>query len=155
MTLIDVAGGGATLAGAAVYLWHCTADGQYSLYDDAVAGENFLRGVQESDADGRLAFDTIFPGAYAGRWPHIHFEVYAGLAAATAGTGKLRTSQIAIPQDICEAAYATAGYEQSVRNLAGTSLESDMVFSDGYASQLAKSSGSVEDRVTLALNVGV
>ena len=33
--------------------------------------------------------------------------------------------------------YATAGYEQSVQNLAGTSLDSDMVFSDGYKSQLA------------------
>jgi protocatechuate 3,4-dioxygenase beta subunit len=155
MTLIDVAGGGGPLAGAAVYLWHCTADGQYSLYDGAVAGENFLRGVQESNADGKLAFDTIFPGAYAGRWPHIHFEVYESLDAATASTGKLRTSQIAIPQQACDVAYAAAGYEQSVQNLAGSSLESDMVFSDGYASQLATVSGGVDGGLALALNVGV
>jgi len=36
MTLLDVANGGGPLAGAAVYLWHCTADGQYSMYDVGV-----------------------------------------------------------------------------------------------------------------------
>ena len=88
-------------------------------YEGDVAGENFLRGVQEADADGKLSFTTVFPGAYAGRWPHIHFEVYESLDAATSGSGKLRTSQIAIPEDACTAAYASAGYEQSVQNLAG------------------------------------
>jgi hypothetical protein len=38
---------------------------------------------------------------------------------------------------VCDAVYATDGYETSVGNLARTSLESDMVFSDGYDSQLA------------------
>lgn len=155
LTLLDVAGGGGPLAGAAVYLWHCDREGRYSLYDDSIPGENYLRGVQESDAQGKLTFQTIFPAAYQGRWPHVHFEVYESLDAATAGQGKLRTSQLAIPQDICETVYATAGYEQSVRNLAGTSLDGDMVFSDGYKSQLATVSGSVADGYTLTLNVGV
>ena len=84
LTLIDVAGGGGPLAGAAVYLWHCNIDGQYSLYDQAIADQNYLRGVQESDDDGKLSFTTIFPAAYSGRWPHIHFEVYENLDAATA-----------------------------------------------------------------------
>lgn len=155
LKLIDVAGGGGPLAGAAVYLWHCDGVGRYSLYDEDVTGENYLRGVQASDAEGRLAFDTIFPGAYAGRWPHMHFEVYESLAAATSSSGKLRTSQLAIPQDACEAAYAAAGYEQSAQNLAGLSLESDIVFADGYASQLATAAGSADQGFTLALNVGV
>jgi protocatechuate 3,4-dioxygenase beta subunit len=98
---------------------------------------------------------TIFPAAYSGRWPHIHFEVYEDLAAATAASSKLRTSQIALPKDVCDLVFATSGYEQSVENLGGTSLESDMVFSDGYASQLAKASGDVERGITLSLNVGV
>ena len=62
----------------------------------------------------------------------MHFEIYESLDAATAASTKLRTSQLAIPQDICETVYATAGYEQSVTNLAQTSLDSDMVFADGY-----------------------
>ena len=154
LKLVDVAGGG-PLAGAAVYVWQCDQAGRYSLYDGDVASENYLRGVQESAADGKLAFDTIFPAAYSGRWPHIHFEVYEDLDAATAASSKLRTSQIALPEDVCDRVFAAPGYEQSVQNLAGTSLESDMVFSDGYAGQLAKASGDVEQGITLSLNVGV
>jgi protocatechuate 3,4-dioxygenase beta subunit len=149
MTLLDVSAGGAPLAGAAVYLWHCDREGRYSLYDADISGENYLRGVQVSAKDGTLRFDTIFPGAYAGRWPHMHFEIYDKL-----GGTKLRTSQIALPQATCERVYAASGYEQSVQNLAQTSLDSDMVFSDGYASQLAKAGGSA-NAVILALNVGV
>jgi protocatechuate 3,4-dioxygenase beta subunit len=155
MTLIDVAGGGKPLAGAAVYLWHCTRDGAYSLYDDSVVNENFLRGVQESGSDGKLTFTTIFPGCYAGRWPHMHFEVYESLEAATSASSKLATSQIALPEETCKTVYGTSGYEQSVQNLAQTSLDSDNVFSDGYRSQLATASGSVDSGLKLALNVGV
>jgi protocatechuate 3,4-dioxygenase beta subunit len=155
MTLLDVAAGGTPLAGAAVYLWHCNIDGHYSLYDQDVAGENYLRGVQKSDADGKVAFTSIFPAAYAGRWPHIHFEVYESLDAATSAGSKLKTSQIALPKATCDLVYATEGYEQSVQNLAQTSLETDNVFGDGHASQLATASGAVDGGITLKLNVGV
>jgi protocatechuate 3,4-dioxygenase beta subunit len=155
LTLIDVAGGGNPLAGAAVYLWHCDAAGRYSLYDQGVSGENYLRGVQESGSDGKLSFKTVFPAAYQGRWPHMHFEIYESVKAATSAGSKLKTSQLAIPKDACDAVYATAGYEQSVQNLAQTSLESDMVFSDGFAGQLAAASGNAKDGYTLKLNVGV
>ena len=57
LTLLDVSAGGAPLAGAAVYLWHCDIAGRYSLYDQ-VAEENYLRGVQESDGEGRLTFEA-------------------------------------------------------------------------------------------------
>lgn len=142
-------------AGAAVYLWHCNREGQYSMYDEAVADQNYLRGVQVSDKQGKVEFKSIFPAAYAGRWPHMHFEVYESVDAATNGGTKLRTSQLAIPKDVCDAVYATEGYEQSVQNLAQTSLDTDMVFSDGYSSQLASWSGSPEDGIALKLNVGV
>jgi protocatechuate 3,4-dioxygenase beta subunit len=155
MTLLDVAGGGKPLAGAAVYLWHCTRDGAYTLYDDSTGDENYLRGVQETDSDGKLTFTTIFPAAYMGRWPHFHFEVYESLDAATAAGSKLKTSQIALPEDVCNLVYATEGYEQSVQNMSQTSLDNDNVFSDGYASQLATASGSVESGYKVALNVGV
>ena len=51
----------APLAGAAVYVWHCDRDGNYSMYSDAAADENYLRGVQEAADDGTLSFTTIFP----------------------------------------------------------------------------------------------
>jgi protocatechuate 3,4-dioxygenase beta subunit len=155
MTLLDVAGGGTPLAGAAVYLWHCDIEGRYSMYDEGVAGENYLRGVQESHADGKVVFTSIFPAAYAGRWPHIHFEVYESVDAATSAGSRLTTSQIALPAETCELVYATQGYEQSVDNLAQTSLDTDNVFNDGYAGQLATASGSVADGIAIELNVGV
>jgi protocatechuate 3,4-dioxygenase beta subunit len=155
MTLLDVGAGGTPLAGAAVYVWHCDREGRYSMYDEEIAAENYLRGVQESSRRGRVVFDSVFPAAYSGRWPHVHFEVYESLDAATAARSKLHTSQIALPQDACDAVYATSGYEGSVATMEQTSLESDMVFSDGYRSQLASWSGSPGDGIALKLNVGV
>jgi protocatechuate 3,4-dioxygenase beta subunit len=145
----------AALSGAAVYLWHCDRDGNYSMYSEAVADENYLRGVQETDARGRVEFTTIFPACYSGRWPHMHFEVYQSLDDATSYTNKLRTSQLALPQAACDDVYATDGYEQSVTNLAGVSLDSDGVFSDGHSLQLATVTGSVDDGYTVSLKIPV
>lgn len=156
LTVVDVSGdgdAGTPVAGAAVYAWHCDREGRYSMYD--ITDQNYLRGVQEADADGKVTFTSIFPACYPGRWPHIHFEVYPSLEDATSATNRMRTSQLALPQAVSEAVYATAGYEQSVANLQGVTLDSDMVFSDGYALQMAKTSGSVEQGYTAALRVPV
>ena len=155
LTILDVSAGGTPLEGAAVYLWHCDRDGNYSLYSSGVTGENYLRGVQASDANGKVSFASIFPAAYSGRWPHIHFEVYSSLAEATAAGSKMVTSQIALPEDACKLVYATSGYEQSVQNLAQTSLATDMVFSDGFSTQLATATGSPSQGMAITLNVGV
>jgi protocatechuate 3,4-dioxygenase beta subunit len=143
------------LSGAAIYLWHCDREGNYSLYSEAAADENYLRGVQETADDGSLEFTTIFPACYAGRWPHMHFEVYESLDAATNASNKLRTSQLALPQDVCDTVYATAGYDQSVSNLAQVSLDSDGIFADGYSLQMASVTGSVDDGYVATLNVPV
>ncbi len=155
MTILDVQKGGAPVAGAAVYVWQCDRQGGYSLYSQGVIDQNYLRGVQEADAAGRLSFTSIFPAAYSGRWPHIHFEVYSSLAEATAGGSKLMTSQIALPEDACNQAFATAGYEQSVPNIAQTSLDTDNVFRDGYSTQIGTVTGSPETGMTVRLKVGV
>ena len=156
LKVYDLDGDDATpLAGAAIYLWHCDRSGSYSMYDGDAAAENYLRGVQASDADGWVEFTTIFPGCYAGRWPHVHFEVYESLDAATSVTNKLRTSQLAFPEDVCQEVYATAGYESSVSNLSGVSLDSDGIFSDGYSLQMATMTGSVDSGLTATLNVPV
>lgn len=145
----------AALAGAAVYVWHCDREGGYSMYSRGVTEENYLRGVQETDADGRVTFTSVFPGAYQGRWPHIHFEVYPSLDEATGGGDPLVTSQLALPQAACEVVYAVEGYEDSVENLASTSLERDNIFSDGIGQQLADTKGGVDDGYTASLSVVV
>jgi protocatechuate 3,4-dioxygenase beta subunit len=146
---------GDPLPGHAVYLWHCDREGRYSMYSEGVEGENYLRGVQEAGADGTVTFTSVFPGCYAGRWPHVHFEVYESLDVATSSGAIVATSQLAFPQDVCETVYAADGYEQSVGNLAGVSLESDGIFSDGYDTQLAAMSGSVRSGYTATLTVPV
>jgi protocatechuate 3,4-dioxygenase beta subunit len=149
-----IAGGGAPYAGAAVYLWHCDREGRYSLYSMGVTDQNYLRGVQAADADGVAAFTTIFPGCYSGRWPHIHFEVYPSLASATDVANKIVTSQIALPKDACDTVYATTGYEASVGNLAGVSLQTDNVFSnDAGVHQIGTVSGNVRDGFVVTLPV--
>lgn len=143
------------LSGAAIYLWHCDREGRYSLYSDGVTEENYLRGVQVAADDGRLEFTTVFPACYSGRWPHMHFEVYESLEKATSADNKLRTSQLALPQEVCDTVYATEGYEASVDNLASLSLDTDGIFADGYSLQMAKVTGSVDDGYTVTLNVPV
>ena len=156
LSVTDTASGCSPLAGAAVYVWHCDRDGKYSMYAQGVTDENYLRGVQETDAQGTVTFTSIFPAAYSGRWPHIHFEVYPSVAAAaTAGGTKLVTSQLALPEDAAQLVYATAGYEQSVGNLAQTSLATDMVFRDGWEAQLATVTGTAADGFVAALTVPV
>lgn len=145
----------AVLAGRAIYLWHCDAPGRYSLYSSGVTNQNYLRGVQEADANGRVTFTSIFPGCYAGRWPHIHFEVYPTLAAAASGSNKVATSQIALPKDASDLVYAQSGYTGSAQNLSQVSLATDNVFSDGSALELATVTGSVAAGLTAALTVAI
>jgi protocatechuate 3,4-dioxygenase beta subunit len=156
LAIQDLAKGCTPLAGAAVYLWHCDRDGNYSLYSQAVTGENYLRGVQAAGNDGIVTFQSIFPACYSGRWPHIHFEVYSGLDKANDQGNKIATSQIALPKDICDQVYATDGYSQSVRNLSQVSLERDNVFgNDGGAHQLGTLSGTIDSDLTVALAVPI
>jgi len=156
LQIVDSNDSCADLAGYAVYLWHCDRDGNYSMYSANVTQENYLRGVQVSDASGQVSFTTIFPGCYSGRMPHIHFEVFRSAAAATAGANALRTSQLAFPTDVCSTVYNTAsGYGASVSNLAAISFATDNVFSDGVSTQLATVSGSVSGGYAAVLTVGV
>jgi protocatechuate 3,4-dioxygenase beta subunit len=155
LQVLDGANGCAPLTGAAVYVWHCDRDGLYSLYSPGATNQNYLRGVQETDASGGVSFTTIFPGCYAGRWPHVHFEVYPSLADATGGGTAVATSRLAIPEDACNQAYDATGYAQSVTNLASLTLESDQVFADGTALQLATVTGSTDDGFGLRLSLVV
>ena len=143
------------LADYAVYLWHCDAAGNYSLYSSGYTTQNWLRGVQAADASGKVKFTSIFPGCYAGRWPHIHFEVYQTLTAAQSVSNKIATSQIALPKASCDVVYATSGYATSVRNLSQISLATDNVFSDGASLELATVSGDVTNGMTATLTVAV
>jgi protocatechuate 3,4-dioxygenase beta subunit len=155
LTVSDLSGGG-PFTGAAVYVWQCDREGRYSMYSDGVSGENFLRGVQIADGNGRVRFTTIFPGCYPGRWPHIHFEIYPNLAAITDDSLSVITSQLAVPEAACGSVYQQQGYEQSAANLSRLTLAGDMVFGeDEAASQTATMTGDVRTGLRAALGFGV
>jgi protocatechuate 3,4-dioxygenase beta subunit len=145
----------APLSGAAIYIWQCDKDGAYTLYSQGKQNENYLRGVQVADSTGTLAFQSIFPGCYPGRWPHAHFEVYDTLAQATASATPRLTSQLAMPAATCETVFRTAAYAAALPNYRRISLSSDMVFSDGYSKQMPTVTGDVATGYTAKITVSV
>ncbi|HTV17337.1 MAG TPA: intradiol ring-cleavage dioxygenase [Polyangiaceae bacterium] len=143
------------LPGFALYLWHCDREGRYSMYSSGAENENYLRGVQEADDDGVVTFTTIFPACYTGRWPHIHFEIYESLAAASSGQNAVKTSQLALPEEACDEVFDTSGYQASIQNLARLTLETDGIFRDGVTLQLASITGDVNSGYVATLDVAV
>lgn len=157
LQLVNTNANCAPLVGYAIYLWHCDAQGRYSLYSSGVTTQNYLRGVQITDSEGKVTFTTIFPGAYAGRWPHMHFEIYSSLAAATVGSNAVRISQLALPDSVCREVFAqTALYPGSLANHNQTTLANDNVFAnDSAANQLASVTGSISAGYVSTLTVGL
>ena len=134
--LVDVRRACAPLGGHLVYIWSCDAAGKYSLYE--ISDRNYLRGAGVTDAKGELTLTTIFPGCYDGRWPHIHFEVFASPDKARSGKDSLLTSQWAFEAAACKSLYDAGGaYAGSTANLSRLSLASDGIFADSTPEQLA------------------
>ena len=147
--------GGAALAGAAVYIWHCSRDGHYSVYNGGMNGGDYsdttwFRGVQVTDASGAVNFTTVFPGRYSGRATHIHFEVYED----DTFSNLLLTSQIGFEDDDADAVYASdSSYSASLRN--PTYNAQDMVFGDGDGSQITDLGDSASADIATGLQATV
>jgi protocatechuate 3,4-dioxygenase beta subunit len=156
LTITDMADDDAPFAGVAVYAWHCNNQGLYSMYSQGVEDETFLRGVQVTDSSGRVTFTSIFPACYSGRWPHVHFEVYAGLEEITDSNNAIATSQMAFPEDVLNQVYQLSAYQGSAENLSQVSLATDNVFgNDSAALQMATISGDTTNGYTASLTARV
>ena len=73
----------------AVDVWNCNATGVYSGVDSAGEGglnSTFLRGIQLTDHDGVVSFETIFPGHYSGRAVHTHLLAHTNATLEPNGT---------------------------------------------------------------------
>lgn len=161
LQLVDVSNGCAAIAGAAIYIWQCDAYGRYSLYSSGVTTESYLRGVQVTDAEGKVTFTTVYPACYTGRWPHIHFEVFTGgLTSASTGRTATLISQLALPAATNTAVFTgDSTYTASIANYNAISLSSDNVFGDNTSAQLAQMtptlSGSVSAGYTGTALIGI
>ena len=106
VTVVDAKDGCRPIANAAVYVWHCDKDGDYSGYGNAT-GLTFLRGVQTTDARGTARFATIYPGWYPGRITHLHLQVFAG---NDLGSRAALTTQVPLPIETNDEVYASPLY---------------------------------------------
>lgn len=155
MNLVAITSDNKPMTNAAVYVWHCDAAGRYSMYSDEVTDQTWLRGVQVTDANGQVTFDSIIPGCYTGRWPHIHFEVFTSIDDITDASNAVLTSQIVVPEAAVTQPYTQSEYDGSVENLSQITLESDGIFSDGWEQQTPDVVGNVTDGFSFAITVPV
>lgn len=152
LRVTDMANGDAPFTGAAVYAWHCDAQGRYSMYTSGVENETWLRGVQVADANGQVTFTSVVPGCYTGRWTHIHFEVYPDVDSISDAANAIATSQLAFPQNMLDEVYQLPAYDGSASNLSQLSLATDNVFGeDGGALQMAMISGDATSGYSASL----
>lgn len=143
--VVNVSAACAAVSGAAVEIWQCDSAGNYSQYGSQ-AGQTYLRGLQTTNANGEVVFTTIYPGWYQGRATHIHVEV-------TSGGVSRKVTQIAFPENVNSAVYATGVYASRGSN--PTSNANDNVFSDGFASELVTPTGDPAGGYAATFQVGV
>jgi protocatechuate 3,4-dioxygenase beta subunit len=82
----------------------------------------FLRGGQVSDASGRVAFQTIYPGWYRGRTVHIHLKVHVG-------GNEVHTSQLFFDDAVSDLVFSRPPYAEHAGR--DTTNATDSIFREG------------------------
>ncbi len=120
------------LSGATVDIWHCDASGAYSDVKDNpgefgdTRGKKFLRGYQVTNSEGKVEFQTIYPGWYRGRNVHIHYMIRTKPASEV---GHEFTSQLYFDEAITDQVHAQPPYAQKGRR--DTTNDSDGIYRRG------------------------
>jgi protocatechuate 3,4-dioxygenase beta subunit len=139
----------APVAGAQIDIWHANAAGYYSDVDGATS-ENFLRGYQVTDPNGKVSFKTIYPGWYPGRTPHIHLK--ARMFNTNAQTLDA-TTQLFFDDAISDAVYA-ANAPYNNRGTRHTRNANDDIYG-GHTSLLTALKGSPHSGYTGYISIAV
>lgn len=138
------------IAGARIKVWHTQRTGSYSgdtpnsgmcLEDAAQAAKHYFRGVQTTDANGRVDFDTCLPGWYRGRTIHIHFTVSLG--------GKDFTSQLVFDDALMTEIFTSHG-EYSEFGTPDTTNATDNIVSNGDLARYTLTTARMSDGAMLA-----
>lgn len=136
---------------ASVDIWHCGPEGLYSGSDasdfctsgDATArAARWFRGEQKTDANGRVDFDTCFPGWYSSRTIHIHFTIRVG-------DTEFVTSQFVFDDTLCDGIVANEPL-YSTRGPRDTTNANDNVVSAESAPDYMFQTARMEDGAMLA-----
>ena len=157
LKLVDYDNGCAPLVGAAVYVWHCDANGEYSGYSStangAHSGQTFLRGVQLSNHAGKVSFTTIFPGWHLPRLTHLHLQVFVAGTTLSSHAVAAASTQLRFPDVVTSAVYANLALYPQGQNPVG--VAADPVFGQGSTTQTLVVSGSVADGLAAGLVIGL
>lgn len=95
----------APINGGVVDLWHDDPDGRYSGFaSEGTAGSSALRGIQITGMDGLVRFDTVYPGWYTGRTPHVHLKI-------NPNAGSELTTQVYFEDEVSRRVYLTPPYD--------------------------------------------
>ncbi|KAJ5656180.1 aromatic compound dioxygenase [Penicillium longicatenatum] len=139
-------------------IWNCNATGVYSglvatgngnTADTSNLNATFLRGIQPTDSDGVVQFNTLFPGHYSGRTTHHHVVAHMDVTVLenntiTGGT-VAHIGQFFWDQDLIYEVEATSPYSENTVTI--TTNADDRVFSD-------ETSGSTSDPVINYVKLG-
>jgi protocatechuate 3,4-dioxygenase beta subunit len=136
-----------------VDIWHCDGLGVYSGYarqeTGSAEGETFLRGTQFTDGDGIVRFDTIYPGWYPGRTPHIHFKIILG-------DRDLVTGQLYFPDSVSAQVYAAHSPYRERKQERGTVNTNDFIFLEqngaGTLADTEEAHGSYRAHLVIGIN---
>lgn len=142
------------LPGAQVDIWHCDAAGTYSDTSDpnwgSTVGQNYLRGYQLTDAQGKAAFTTIYPGWYRGRAVHIHFKIRT---TGTDGNAYEFTSQLFFDDTLSDQVFAQASY--AGKGTRDTRNSNDNIYQSGGAQLLLNPTGDLRKGYTAAISIAL
>lgn len=137
----------APIPNAVVDIWHCDIGGIYAsfpgqLNNQDTQGDNFYRGVQVTDANGAVAFRTIYPGYYPGRCVHIHFKVILNNSTAV-------TSQFFFQDTFSDEVYAGVdGYLHGNRTL----NSQDGIYNSQIVATTTPKKGGASASITFVIN---
>jgi protocatechuate 3,4-dioxygenase beta subunit len=108
------------IQGAVVDVWQAEHLGTYSGYQgQGTFGQTWLRGVQITGANGLVRFDTVFPGWYPGRVPHLHMKVFPTMTTEL-------TTQTYFPNSLSDEVFKLPPYD--VRGPKPHTNQDDMYF---------------------------
>lgn len=126
----------APVPNVAVDIWNANATGVYSgIYESGNYAEDglnstYLRGVQLTDHDGVVQFETIFPGHYSGRATHTHLLAHTNVSLQDNGTISVwnkpvsHIGQLFYPEELRSAVEAI--YPYNTNTVEATTNDEDM-----------------------------
>ncbi|KAI1427951.1 Intradiol ring-cleavage dioxygenase [Xylaria sp. FL1777] len=122
-------------------IWNCNTTGVYSgIYSDmngngddiSNLNNTALRGIQQTDSNGVVQFQSVFPGHYSGRTNHLHVVFHTDATVLANGTltgGNVpHIGQLFWDQDLIDEVETTAPYNTNTQSV--TANADDHVFGE-------------------------